>query len=321
MGVEELSEPVTVGIDVAKETLAVCIGEQFVEFSNDVAGHDALLERLRGQLIGLVLMEATGGYEAACASALIAADLRVAVVNPRQARDFAKSMGYLAKTDRIDALLLARFAAVIARHPDHERYIKRATSEQMRDLQGLVTRRRQLVEMLTQERNRLSLSARSARPSIKTMIKTIQELLGPIDREMKKHIAEHHADLADLLGSFTGVGQQTINMLIAHLPELGALNNRRISAMVGVAPRNRDSGTHRGKRTICGGRSAVRTILYMATLVATRHNVVIRTFYQRLVAAGKPKKVALVACMRKVLTILNAIVRTGKPWDPALHAA
>ena len=316
-----MSEPIVAGIDVSKEALEVAWGEHCRPFANDNAGFKAMFSELRSAGVQWVLMEATGGYEAACACALQVAGFTVVVVNPRQAREFAKSLGYLAKTDRIDAQLLARFAAVVARQPDREKYLRATTSEELQVLQALLIRRRQLMDMLTAERNRLSLSHRAARPSIKALIRAICAQLDPIDKEMARHVAEHHADIAALLDTVKGVGRVTIASLIGTLPELGRLTNREVSALVGVAPFNNDSGPRRGKRSIRGGRADLRRTLYMATLVATSHNEVIRCFYQRLVAAGKPKKVALVACMRKLLTILNAMVRTGQPWNPALHCA
>lgn len=316
-----MSEPMVAGIDVAKDRLEVAWSEQTRSFTNDAAGHLALIERLQAQSVDLIVAEATGGYEAACVCALQAAGLTVAVVNPRQARDFAKSMGYLAKTDRIDALILARFAALLAKQPDRHKYITSVTSEEIRALQALVLRRRQLIEMLTAERNRLALSHRAARPSIEALIRAIRAQIDPIEKQMARHIAAHHADLAALLKSVKGVGPITMAALIGGLPELGRLTGRELSALVGVAPFNRDSGAWRGKRTICGGRRDVRCALYMAALVASRHNEVIKDFYQRLLRVGKPKKVALVACMRKLLTIVNAMVRTGQPWNAALHSA
>lgn len=316
-----MSEPIVVGIDIAKETLELAWSGQSATFANDPSGHQALVDQLRAEVVDLIVMEATGGYEAACACALQASGFAVAVVNPRQARDFAKSMGYLAKTDRIDAHVLARFAGLLATQPDRDKYIKKVPVEELQMLQALVVRRRQLVEMLTAERNRLSTSHRAARSSIEALILAIRAQIKPIDRQMARHIAEHHADLAALLDSVKGIGPTTMATLIGGLPELGKLSAREVSALVGVAPFNRDSGFWRGKRRIFGGRPHIRCALYMATLVATRHNEVIARFYQRLLAAGKPKKVALVACMRKLLTILNAMVKSGQPWNAALHSA
>lgn len=318
-----MPESLHVGIDVAKDTLEVALGGSSPtrSFANDAMGHAGLLEMLRGQAMELVVMEATGGYEAACACELQAAGLPVAVINPRQARDFAKAMGYLAKTDRIDARVLAQLAAVLARSPERDRFIKALPSAEQQELQALVARRRQLVEMLVAERNRLSMSHPAARPSIAALVSAIRKQLDDIEVQLAQRIEAHHRELAAILNSVKGVGTHTSTALIADLPELGTLSARQISALVGVAPFNRDSGTMRGKRTIFGGRIALRSSLYMASLVATRHNAVIKRFYTRLVAAGKPKKVAIVACMRKLLTIMNAMVKTGKTWNAELHAA
>jgi transposase len=318
---ENVPKSVQVGIDVAKRGFEASLGDgEVVSFSNDEAGFDGLLQRLRDLPVGLVVMEATGGYEAQLACALQAAGYSVAVVNPRQARDFAKSMGYLAKTDRIDARALGEFAQVLDRHPQRERFIAPLADAERQKLAALVTRRRQLIEMLTAERNRLSLGHRAARKSIEAVIKALRRQLDDIELQMVVHVNQHYRQLADLLGSAKGIGQNTIAVLIAELPELGHLSNRAIGKLVGVAPLNRDSGMHHGKRSTSGGRAAVRTALYMPTLVAVRHNPVIRAFYQRLVTAGKAKKVALVACMRKLLVILNAIVRSGKPWNYTIQA-
>jgi transposase len=314
-----MSEPIVVGIDIAKETFDVSWGDESRSFSNADAGYEELIGLLRPLGVELILMEATGGYEAACACALQAAGFPVAVVNPRQARDFAKSMGYLAKTDRIDARALQRFAALLTRQPDRHKYIKAMPQEELQALQALVVRRRQLVDMLTAERNRLSTSHRAARPSIEALVRAIRAQLDPLEKQMARHIAQQHADVAALLTSVKGIGPTTTATLIAALPELGRLSSRELSALAGVAPFNRDSGRHRGKRTIFGGRAEVRRALYMAALVAARHNEVIARFYKRLLAAGKPKKVALVACMRKLLVILNAMVKSKQPWNPTLH--
>jgi transposase len=318
-----MPEPVHVGIDVAKDTLEVACGPDAgtQTFTNDDAGHEALVNALRAHGVDLIVMESTGGYEAPCACALQAAGLAVAVVNARQARDFAKAMGYLAKTDRIDAQVLAALAAVLAKRSDRQKLIKVLPSDEQQRLHALVLRRRQLVQMLVAERNRLAMSHRAARASIEALIKAIRKQIEQIETELASHIACHHADLAGLLRSAKGVGPNTSLVLIADLPELGKLSNREISALVGLAPFNRDSGTMRGKRTIFGGRAQVRCALYMATIVAMRHNRVICGFYERLLAAGKPKKVAIVASMRKLLTILNAMVRTGKKWDETFHFA
>lgn len=312
-----------VGIDIAKETFDVSFGAQGVieQFANAPQGHDELIAKLNGTPVELIILEATGGYEFAVASALQAVGFPVAIINPRQARDFAKAMGYLAKTDRIDARVLAQMADVLSRHPDRDKIVKPLPSEELQRIQAIVTRRRQIVTMLVMEGNRLGTAHRAARKSIATIIKALKKELGNIETDIAEHIAKHHADLAALLNSVKGVGNATISTLIAEVPELGKLNRREISALVGVAPINRDSGTMRGKRTIFGGRASVRRALYMATLVAVRYNPVMRAFYERLVNAGKPKKVALVAGMRKLLTILNAMVKHHKSWDDSLHLA
>jgi transposase len=321
--IENMPELIHVGIDVAKDTLEVACGPEAATqcFTNDDAGHEALVSALGAYRVDLIVMEATGGYEASCACALQAAGFAVAVVNARQARDFAKAMGYLAKTDRIDARVLAALAAVLARRPEREKVVRALPGEEQQRLHALVLRRRQLVQMLVGENNRLAMSHRAARGSIQALIKAIRKQIGEIEGELASHVERHHADLAELLRSAKGIGPNTCMVLIADLPELGKLSNREISALVGIAPFNRDSGTMRGKRMISGGRVQVRCALYMATIVAMRHNAVIKRFYQRLLDAGKPKKVAIVACMRKLLIILNAMVRTGKKWDESHHFA
>jgi transposase len=311
--------PVAVGIDVSKDLLEVAVGAQEQSFSltNDPAGLDALLERLATRPVSLVVLEATGGYEAAAACALQALGHSVAVVNPRQARDFARSMGQLAKTDSIDARVLAQLAEVIDRHPERSKYVKTLPTDQQQELAAMVTRRNQVVAMLVAERNRVRISHKRSHPSIGRIVAALQAELNDTDNDMAGHLKAHFADLTDLLQSVKGVGITTAATLIAGLPELGKLSRREICALVGIAPLNRDSGRMRGRRTIYGGRADVRKALYMAALVATRWNPCIKDFYQRLLAAGKPKKVALVACMRKLLTILNAIVRTATPFRTA----
>jgi transposase len=304
--------PTAVGIDIAKERFELALGaEATVSLSNDASGHEALLARLQGLTVGLVVLEASGGHELAVAAALQAAGYAVVVINPRQGRDFAKAMGQLAKTDRIDARVLAQLGEVLMRHPERDRWIKPLPGEAQRLLQAMVIA----------ERHRLELCHRSMQPSLKAILKALARELERLEEQTQRHLAAQHADLAGLLGSVKGVGKATISTLIAEVPELGKLNRRQISALIGVAPMNCDSGTTRGRRRILGGRASVRHVLYMAALVASRHNAVIKAFYDRLVAAGKPKKVALVACMRKLLTILNAMVRAGKPWDATLHGA
>jgi transposase len=318
-----MPEAIVVGIDIAKHTFdaAIGIGGSIETFTNDDDGHDAFVAKLADVAVDLIVMEATGGLERDLACACQAAGFAVAIVNPRQARDFAKAMGYLAKTDRIDARALAELAQVLCRHPERHRFVSVLPTPEQQALQALVARRRQLVSMLTAEHQRLSVSHAVARKSIEALIKAIRTQLDEVEAELARHIDTHHADLAKLLASVRGIGPATVATLIADVPELGRLSRREISALIGVAPFNRDSGQMRGKRSIYGGRGQVRRGLYMAALAAIRFNAVIKRFYNRLVTAGKPKKVAIVACMRKLLTILNAMVRTGKPWDDSLHLA
>ncbi|EDX7952701.1 IS110 family transposase [Salmonella enterica subsp. enterica serovar Minnesota] len=316
-----LPSPLCVGIDVSKATLDIAASSKIAQFSvaNDTDGFDLIIAELRKHAVALVLMEATGGLEAAVACTLQAEGFEIAVVNPRQARDFARAMGYLAKTDRIDARALAQMAEVINRHPERERFIRALPDAERQVLNAMVVRRRQLIAMLVAERNRLYPAHPQSRKSISIIIKALEDELVRIDEDMNNHIHNHFKDLSDRLSSIKGVGAMTVAALLAEVPELGQLSRREISALVGVAPVNRDSGTMRGRRTIFGGRAGVRTALYMAALVATRFNPVIKTFYLRLIAVGKPKKVALVACMRKLLTILNAMLRKNEDWNEAYH--
>lgn len=308
------------GIDVSKDWLDVAFGNRSERFANDAAGMESLTGLLGREGIDLVVLEATGGYEAAAAAALQVAGMAVAVVNPRQARDFAKSMGVLAKTDKVDAKVLRAFADVIARHEKRSQFLRDVPDERRAHLAALVTRRRQLLEMRTAEAHRLAMAHKVARKSLAAIIKALDKQLAEIDRDLDQHVREHFRDLTQQLGSVRGVGAITSSTLAAALPELGRLDRRAIASLVGVAPLACDSGKRRGSRRIWGGRSDVRAALYMAVLSATRFNPVIRDFYKRLLAKGKPKKVALVACMRKLLTILNAMVRDRTTWNPTLHA-
>lgn len=316
--------PVVVGIDVAKRRLDVAVlNAELAEdgYANDAAGHEALVAALAALEPALVLMEASGGYEAALACELAAAGLAVAVVNPRQARDFARAMGRLAKSDRLDAAVLAELAAVLVRRDDLARFLRPPAEAERLDLEALVARRRQLVTMLTTERQRLALARPAVRPSIEALIDALRAQIDELDGEMRGHVAAHHAELDELLQSAKGIGPTASATIIAELPELGRLDRRQVAALVGVAPYARESGVWRGRRRIAGGRGQLRRTLYMATLTAARWNPVIRAFYERLLAAGKLKKVALVACMRKLLTILNAMVRDRRPFDPHLNPA
>lgn len=318
------SSQVVVGIDVSKAHLDIYVsggGLSKSRFSNDEEGQTALAVELSPLGPMLVLLEASGGYEAETVQVLVLAGLRVAVVNPRQARDFAKAMGTLAKTDRLDARLLCDLAAVVARRDDLSRFLSAPADKERLDLQALVSRRRQLLGMLVAEKQRLSQARPAVRPSIKALLAAIESQIEEIDRELKHKVKANYTDLADLLRSAKGVGPVFATAIIAELPEIGRLSRCEIASLVGVAPFARDSGVMRGKRQIAGGRSQLRRALYMATLSAIRFNPAIRPFYDRLVAAGKPKKVALVACMRKLLTILNAMARDNRSFDPSLHHA
>lgn len=312
-----------IGIDVSSQTLEVAssLENKTWQVANQATGIGQLEEQLRALKPAMVVLEATGGYEFEAACALQAAGLLVAVVNPRAARDFARSMGALAKTDALDARMLAAFARVLYQHPQRERFVKPLASQELQRLQALVLRRRQIVQMLASERQRLRISHVATRPSIERVIAFLKAELDDSDGEVARDVRQHHGELAAALSSVPGVGPASVAVLVAELPELGQLDRRRISALVGVAPMNRDSGQMRGQRTIWGGRADVRRTLYMAALVATRHNPVLRVFYERLLAAGKPKKVALVAAMRKLLGMLNAIAKRRSSWNPALHSA
>jgi transposase len=304
------------GIDVSKERLDVAVrGRQTrswnVKYNDD--GVAALVQELKELAPTLVVLEASGGLEAHVLAALAAAGVPIVRINPRQARDFARATGELAKTDEIDARILALFAERI--RPE----IRTLPSEELRDLDALMTRRRQLVDIRVGERNRLHQATPVVRTSIEEHIAWLDARIGEVDKELQERIEAssvwREKDL--VLRSVPGVGKTVSLSLLTRVPELGTLNRQRVSKLVGIAPLNCDSGTMRGQRRIWGGRADVRCVLYMATLSAIRHNPVIREFYQRLVARGKAKKVALVACMRKLLTILNRMVKDSTTWDPA----
>ena len=320
----DTSMPIVVGIDVAKAHLDIDVhGGEFVatRVPNDPDGHASLLDSLAQLGPRLVLMEASGGYERAVACTLQGAGHAVAVVNAKRARDFAKAMNYLAKTDRIDARMLAEYGASLLANGKLADRLVVPVDEEKQALADMVARRRQLVTMLGSEQQRLTMASSVIKPSIRAIIKAIKAQLSEIDGQMSRHVPAHHAELEALLRSTAGVGPVTSANLIGVLPELGQLNRRQIAALVGVAPIANDSGTKTGRRVIRGGRCEVRRVLYMATLTATRYNAPIRSFYDKLVARGKPRKVAIVACMRKLLTMLNAMVKSGKSWDESLHQA
>lgn len=301
-----------VGIDVSKDRLDVALSDgRNLQVSNDVIGHTTLGEQLAGASLRLVVMEATGGLERGLAVELAARGLPLRIVNARLVRHFAKAAGLLAKTDKIDAQVLVRFGQAMkleAREP---------VSEQQRELQALIARRRQLVEMLGMERNRLPTAHKSVRSQLKRTIEWLQKQITETDKDTDKALKASGLwrEKVELLESVPGIGRVIALNLLATLPELGTLNRRQISALAGVAPFNRDSGQLRGRRSVYGGRSATRAALYMAALVGSRYNPVLKTFYLRLREAGKPGKVALVACMRKLLTIINVMLREGTRWN------
>ena len=308
--------PVYVGVDVSKDRLDVHVrpSGQVFAVSRDGAGVDQLTDRLRALAPFLIVLEATGGFEITVAAALAGAELPLAVVNPRQIRDFARATGRLAKTDALDAQIIALFAERVRPEP---RPISDADSLMLAEL---AARRRQIGEMIGMESNRQRQACDPrVRSSIEATLKILAAQLSGLDRDIDGTVRGSPVWRAmdDLLTSVPGVGEITARTLIAGLPELGQLDRRRIAALVGVAPVNRDSGQMRGRRSVAGGRGDVRSVLFMATLVAARWNPVIRQHYQALVARGRPKKVALVACMRRLLTILNAMVRTKTPWRVA----
>ncbi len=301
-----------VGVDVSKARLDIAArpsGETW-RVVNDEEGIEALLDRLREMRPALVVLEASGGYERPVVAALAAAGLPVAVVNPRQARDFAKATGKLAKTDELDAQALAHFAEAV--RPE----VRPVPDKQAQEFAAILARRRQVVGMLVAEGNRLETSVSPVRERIEAHIGFLREELDELDGDLDLAIRESSVwrEKDELLRSVPGVGPKVSATLLADLPELGTLDNKKLAALVGIAPLNRDSGVFRGKRHVWGGRAAVRQMLYMAAVTAARCNPVFRKFYVRLLAAGKPKKVALVACMRKLLVTLNSMLRHGTLW-------
>ena len=307
------------GIDVSKQHLDVCLLAEAWRLDNDARGWDGLIAKLQATGVDLVVVEATGGYERGLVCALQGAGIAVARVNPRQSHDFAKSMGVLAKTDRVDARTLRDFADVLARHPDRAKYITPVIEAERVRLGALMARRRQLVEMRVAEHNRLELADERAVLSITNVLNMLDAEIAAVEADIDQLLDEHFKEQRDLLDSFKGVGPVTILTLSSALPELGQLKRRQIAKLVGVAPLADDSGSRSGKRRIWGGRAPVRAVIYMAALSAIAHNPAIKVFHSRLIAAGKPKKVAIVACMRKLLTILNAMLRDKKMWDATKH--
>ena len=301
-----------VGIDVSKAQLDVAVrptGKRWT-LPYDQTGIEGLIPQIVDLEPALVLLEATGGLELPLVAALAAAALPVVVVNPRQVRDFAKATGTLAKTDTLDAGVLAHFADAV--RPE----VRPLKDAETQVLNSLTARRHQVMTMLVSEKNRLGTAIGAVSPRIEAHIAWLEQELSDLDKGLRQTLRRSPVwrEKDDLLRTVPGVGEQISLTLLANLPELGTLNRRQIAALVGVAPYNRDSGTLRGKRAVWGGRSRVRAVLYMGALVASRHNPAIRDFYQRLLAAGKPKKVALVASMRKLLVILNGMLKHGSPW-------
>jgi transposase len=306
-----MSPAIFVGMDVSQETVDVAVqpGTAF-QIANDEQGITGAVERLQALQPTLIVLEATGGLEVPLAGTLAAVGLPVVVINPRQVRDFARATGQLAKTDRLDAQILARFAEAI-RPP-----VRPVPDEQTQALAALVARRRQLIEMLTAEKNRLRLAARPIQKRVRAHILWLEKELESATTDLTRMMRASPVwrEKEEVLRSVPGVGPVLTTTLFANLPELGTLTRKEVAALAGVAPFPRDSGTLKGRRAIWGGRAHVRAALYMAALVATRRNPVIRAFYQRLCQAGKAKKLALTACMRKLLTILNAMAKSGTPW-------
>ena len=308
-----------VGIDVSKASLDVFVQPTGAawQVANTSVQIDALGEQLTALAAERIVLEASGGYEALVVAVLASRQLPVVVVNPRQVRDFARAMGQLAKTDRIDAQVLARFGEAI--RPEL-RALPDATT---RTVRGLVSRRRQLQEMLVAEQNRLISAAvqdasEPLREQLGEHIDWLRRQVSDVDDELRRELQASSVwrERENLLRTIPGIGPVTSATLLSQLPELGQLDRKAIAKLVGVAPLNHDSGTLRGTRRVWGGRAGVRAVLYMAALVATRHNPLIRGFYERLKAAGKPKKVALVACMHKLLLLCNSVLRSNSPWRP-----
>ena len=314
-------ELIFVGIDVSQATLEVALNDKdkTQTLTNDEPGLKSLLALLTAirERVGVVLLEATGGRERPAAATLCAHGLAVMVVNPRQAHDFAKAMGYLAKTDRTDAKMLSQFARTLHASDRRERLLYKLPTQEQETLLAMVTRRSQLVAMRVAESNRLASMRASQRKSIRAMLKMLDQQIGRIDDDAGGFLKEHFKDKLDLLKGLKGVGPGTQAIRMAALPELVQLKRRAIAKLVGVAPLNNDSGTFKGRRCTWGGRANVRSALYMASLSAVRHDPVIKGFYERLVQAGKPKKVALTACMHKLLTIINAVIKSGTAWQPS----
>lgn len=311
-----------VGVDMAQQTFAWALHgiEGTPSAPNDQDGFETLLDALKNHRIGLIVVEATGGLERRLACFLLRHGLPVAVVNPRAAREFARSMGHLAKTDAIDAVALAHLAQTLAAKADQAGVAFCPPTAEVEQLQVMVTRRAQLLNMRTAETNRLAGAGRVLQTSIARVIKILDKELARLERDIDAHLERHFKEQTRRFDAVKGIGPITCAVMLAFMPELGTVNHARAAKLAGLAPLNRDSGKERGKRHIWGGRSVVRSALYMATLTAVRFNPVIKAFHDRLIAAGKPNKVVLTACSHKMLPILNAMAHTGQPWNESLHA-
>ena len=307
-------EELFIGIDVSQDRLEVAFRPtgRRKEVVHELKQITLLTEEFRELQPKLIVLEATGALEVPLVTSLAKAELPVVVVNPRQVRDFAKSLGRLAKTDAIDAAVLAHYGDAV--RPQ----VRPIKSEDLQELSALLARRRQLVDMIVMEKGRLSRAQKQVREEIKEHIAWLEKRLKDVNRTLEKRIKNNplYREKGKVIRSVPGIGPVLMCSLLADVPELGTLNRRQIAALIGVAPLNRDSGRHMGQRSTWGGRSKVRSVLYMGAVVAVKHNPVIRAFYERLTGAGKKFKVAITACMRKLLTILNAMVRTGSSWNP-----
>lgn len=305
-----------VGIDVSMRYLDVCIRStgEFFRTTNDASGFKEIKKRVSPYRPCLLIAEATGGYEADLVQSLQKANFSCAVVNAKRVRDFAKALGQLAKTDKLDASVLAHFGEAIKPQP------KTMVTREEKALSETQQRRRQVVEMITMEKNRSKRVSGKTRQYMKKMITYLEKQLKELDKDLARQVSENETwqNKADLLKSIQGIGQVIAQTLVSDLPELGQVNRQEIAALAGVAPFNRDSGNRKGAKEICGGRANIRTALYMGTLVAVRHNPPLKAFYDRLCGAGKQKKVALVACMRKLLIIMNTMIKNNTPWQPRL---
>lgn len=309
-------EKIYIGIDVSKATLDIFIlpNKKYMQFSNDAEGIQKFLNKVRLFSNTLIVMESTGGYESLVSQELSKAHVNTCVINPRQIRDFAKAAGRLAKTDKVDAQIIALFASKMEPKPNV------VYNEKQQKMLASNVRRRQLIDMIVAEKNRFDKATAEQKESIQRVLKILEQELALIEANQEQLIAHDNllTEKKEILNSIKGIGLVTATAMLCELPELGSLSSKQIAALAGLAPFNRDSGTLKGKRTIWGGRASVRTALYMPTLVAIKHNPQIKAFYQRLCQAGKLKMTALIACMRKLLIIMNAMIRTNQHWKSEL---